>query len=274
LERDSGYLERTRSQTTRVSKHREGILSMWRIIIPVIIAIIGVLGNIILNTTWGVTQIQNSFTLNILKIVTYCAAVVPTLYSLIRAEARYQDSEKDRNRRLALDDLRDYLRAAIIKLFPGEDSNTIRANIMVPDGSQLVILCSVNMEFCKDFDIRLDFGQGCSGVVWNRANGKTMSERWIPVLASKANLTSKRLKEMWHLTDEQINTTKGIQWILSTPIFHQDGPKTRCLGVLSFDGFGKPLKNMKRLQKASLHKDSADVAEDFGRIMTKFDILN
>ena len=125
------------------------------------------------------------------------------------------------------------------------------------------------MEFCKDFEIKLDFGQGCAGVAWNRANYETMSQRWIPVLAPKANLTPKRLKEVWHLSSEQITITKGIQWILSTPIFNHQGTELKCLGVLSFDGFGKHLKNEERLKKPSLHKDCADIAEEFGKMLAK-----
>lgn len=253
---------------------------MRRIILPLIIATLGVVGNIILNTCLG-SLIKIPAILETLKIITIIAAVVPTSFSLIlaelrdkKAEVRYKEVENEKRKREALDELRDYFRAAIVRLFTDEDNNTIRANIMVVNGKELVILCSINMEFCNDFDIHLLYGQGCAGVAWKRAMEKPLSECWVPVLAPEINLTSEDLKEKWHFTDELIEKTKEVLWVLSTPIFYHTSSKIQFVGILNFDGFGKNLNNQERLKDISLHKDCADIAEEFGEILVNNRIVN
>jgi hypothetical protein len=267
---------------------------MRRIILPLIIAALGVVGSIVLDTSLA-DFITNPIVLVTLKIIGIVAAVFPTAYSLIldelrdkESEARYQESEKryrsaeqryqeveiERRKREALDELRDYFRAAIVRLFTGEDNNTIRANIMVVNLQELVILCSINMEFCKDFDIHLQYGQGCAGEAWKRATKKPISECWVPVLAPKTNLSQKDLYEKWHFTDDLIEKTKDVLWVISTPIFYHVDSKMQFIGILNFDGVGSNLKNPKRLEDISLHKDCADIAEEFGKILIHNKIVN
>lgn len=254
---------------------------MWRIIFPLIIAVIGIVGNVILNTTWGEAYFQNSTFLDILKTITYMTAVIPALYSLIRAEARYKESEtryenleKEKRKEVALDILRDLLRAAVVKLFINEELNAIRANVMVVDNAQLMILCSINMEFCTDYNIRLDYGQGCAGMAWKRACEASTSERWVPVLAPKANLTPKKLRDMWHFTDKLVEETKKVYWVLSTPIFGHINSGTKFFGILNIDGYGKPLRGPRKLKNPTLHKDCADIAEYFGKVLIENGIIS
>ena len=93
---------------------------MLNYLLPLLIATIGIIGNFLLTTVWGETHIQSLAVRDTLKIVTYIAAVFPTLFSYIRAEERYKKSEKERRKREALDKMRDLLRAAIVKIFEGE----------------------------------------------------------------------------------------------------------------------------------------------------------
>jgi len=267
---------------------------MRRIILPLIIAALGVVGNIILNTSLG-NLIKIPAISVTLKIITIIAAVVPTSFSLIlaelrdkktearyreseeryrAAEKRYQEVENERRKREALDELRDYFRAAIVRLFSDEDNNTIRANIMVVNSGELVTLCSINMEFCKDFDIHLQYGQGCAGEAWKRAREKPISECWVPVLAPRTNLSLEELKEKWHFTDDLIEKTKDVLWVISTPIFYHTNLKMQFVGILNFDGVGNNLKNPKILEDITLHKDCADIAEEFGKILIHNKIVN
>jgi len=242
--------------------------------VPLLIVGIGIVGNVLLTTVWGEEHVQSLAVRDTLRIVTYIAAVFPTLFSYIRAEERYKKSEKERRKREALDKMRDLLRAAIVKIFEGEDPETIRANIMIEDGGELTILCSINMEFNHDYNIRLAYGHGCAGMAWKRACEAPMSERWVPVLAPKTQLSTKRLRDEWHLTDEQIGITRHVLWILSVPIFQLAGSETKFLGVLSFDGVRKPLKDVHRLKDHTLHIGCADVAEYFGSMLLENNILN
>ena len=247
---------------------------MWRILIPILIAAMGVTGNIVLNTTWGTAHVDNPALTNVLKLLTSVAAVFPPLYSFVRAETRARDSEAkfklaeiQRRQRETIDQLRDLLRAAILKLFVGENLQTIRANIMVVADKRLRILCSINMEFSNDHSIEFDYGQGCAGTAWERAEEATMRERWVPLVAPRANLTPKRLKGIWRLSDAQIRQTAGVLWVVSTPIFRHNSSVTQVLGVLNFDGVGAPLRRSARIQNAQFHKDCADIAEHFSALL-------
>ena len=59
---------------------------------------------------------------------------------------------------------------------------------MIEDGGKLAILCSINMEFYRDYNIQLAYGHGCAGMAWKRACEAPMSERWVPVFALKPKL--------------------------------------------------------------------------------------
>jgi len=165
------------------------------------------------------------------------------------------------------------LKAAIVRLFPGEDHAMIRANIMTVRDDHLGILCSLNMELYPDSEIQLSYGQGCAGAAWKRAFEAPMSERWVPVVALSARVTPKQLRERWGFTDDQISMTRRLLWVLSVPIFERQAGYSEFVGILNFDGVVKPLKRTSRLRDAALHKDSADLADFFAEELAAYDLV-
>lgn len=236
---------------------------MRRLLLPSIVALAGVLANAALSTSWGASLGLPPILSDLLRIASLAAAAIPGLYALARAENRYEQAERARSRRKALDDLRAMLTAAVKRLFPREDPSRIRANVMIVDGTELAILTSVNMELYPDAAIRLDYGQGCAGAAWRRACEAAMSDRWAPVLARNARLDPSALRDQWHLCDELIASTTHVLWVLSVPIFYTQGAASDLVGVLNFDGVSAMLDNPAHLEDPQLHKDCADIAEYF-----------
>jgi len=241
---------------------------------------LGIVGNVILNTPWGSGYINNQILTNVLKAVTYIIAVFPALFAFARAEARARDSEIKHqvaetliDQQVAIDKLRDLLRAAIVKLFEGENLKYIRANISVVTESKLKILCSINMEFSNDYNVEFAYGQGCAGTAWRRGKEAVTWERWLPIVEPKAKLQPKKLKELWHLSDAQIKKTTGVFWIVSTPIFRYYNYETTVLGVLNFDGVEAPLRHPTKIQNETFHKDCADIAEHFGSLLVENNLV-
>jgi hypothetical protein len=68
-------------------------------------------------------------------------------------------------------------------------------------------------------------------------------------VAKRTDLTAKRQKNKWHLTDEQVRLTAHILWIVSIPLFTKTPGQHTFLGVLNFDGVHQPLQRPERLSQ-------------------------
>jgi hypothetical protein len=141
------------------------------------------------------------------------------VYSYARSELRHAESSQKQERREAMALLEATLTSSIQNLFVGELPHTIRANLMVVSGNELEMLAGSNMLVFPDFKVRLRLGQGCAGAAWEQAEDSTISDFWRPVVATKTDLTPKRQKDKWHLTEEQVRLTSHILWIVSIPLF-------------------------------------------------------
>jgi hypothetical protein len=96
-----------------------------------------------------------------------------------------------------------------------------------------------------------------------------MNECWVPVYAPKAKLKTKSLKAMWNLTDSQVQATRHILWVLSVPIFYRNESEHRFLGILNFDGVGRPLRSPMRLEDLNLLGDFVALAERVARAIVE-----
>jgi hypothetical protein len=86
---------------------------------------------------------------------------------------------------------------------------------------------SSNMSEAKDLDIKLEKHQGTAGTAW--AKGK--------LVVSDLTIEGKEGAPQWGLSEEQINLTKELAAVLSTPIRN---PKTNAIiAILSIDSTDK-----------------------------------
>lgn len=237
-------------------------------------ALLGIISNLLLNSSQGQTLVTNETSRLGLNFVSLMAATLPSLVSFYRAEMRARRAEddkiraeKDRVRQDAIDDIEKALIAAVGILFPDEDVYQIRANIMtISTDNSLKIWCkSNNMHLYPDENIAFKCGEGCVGEVWRRAKEYPMSTRWQPAYASPITLGSE-IEKHWKISREQIEKTKHLIWILSTPIFASYEDYSKFIGVLNFDGVAF-LKNMKKLEDADIHRHCVDIAEHIGSKM-------
>jgi hypothetical protein len=132
------------------------------------------------------------------------------VYSYVRSEWRHSESSRKQERREARALLETTLTSSIQNLFIGEVLHAIRANLMLVSGSELQMLAGSNMLVFPDFKVRLRKGQGCAGAAWEQAESASISDFWRPLVATSTDLTTKRQKEKWHLTEEQVRLTAHI----------------------------------------------------------------
>ena len=205
----------------------------------------------------------------IIKTAATVLAAVPALVSFARADRREKRAEQAQGLRDSIRKIERMLLAAIRVFFEDEDSSTIRANVMTVSGNELRMFASANMDFHDDYQVTLAKNQGCAGLAWARAVELPMNECWIPVYAPKAKLKVKSLKATWNLTDPQVQATKHILWVLSVPIFYRNEPEHRFLGILNFDGVGRPLRFPTRLEDLNLLGDFVALAERIARVIVE-----
>ena len=160
------------------------------------------------------------------------------------------------------------LTSSIQNLFIGEVLHTIRANLMVVSGSELKMLAGSNMLVFPDFKVRLHKGQGCAGAAWKQAEGSTISDFWRPVVATSTDLTPKRQKEKWHLTEEQVRLTAHLLWIVSIPLFTRSHGQFAFLGILNFDGVHRQLRHVDRLSQPDFLGQCASVGERVAEVVS------
>ncbi|MGA2763491.1 MAG: hypothetical protein ABSG17_09015 [Spirochaetia bacterium] len=196
-------------------------------------------------------------------------AACPGIISYIRAEQRHRQAAKQQECREAFADLRQTLVASIPALFEGESGQSIRANVMIVSGDVLRMFCSVNMEVSPDARVTLRKGQGCAGVAWKRAVDGPIGDCWKPVYAPRAQLTPRRLKEKWKLTEDQIERTGHILWVLSIPLFAHLGDSRRFLGVLNYDGVQRQLRRPRRLDEEEFLRQSIKIGEKISEVLLK-----
>ena len=193
-----------------------------------------------------------------------CSSICFILAS--RPEKRAEQAQRLRDSTQKIERM---LHAAIRVFFEGEDSSIIRANVMIVSHNELRMLASANMDFHDDYHVTLSKNQGCAGLAWARAVELPMNECWVPVYAPKAKLKMKSLKAMWNLTDSQVQATRHILWVLSVPIFYRNESEHRFLGILNFDGVGRPLRSPTRLEDLNLLGDFVALAERIARVIVE-----
>jgi hypothetical protein len=138
---------------------------------------------------------------------------------------------------------------------------------MIVSGDVLRMFCSVNMEVSPDVHVTLRKGQGCAGVAWKQAVDGPIGDCWKPVYAPRAQLTPRRLKERWKLTEEQIERTGDILWVLSIPLFAHVGDSRRFLGVLNYDGVQQELARPRRLDEEEFLRQSIKMGEKIAEVL-------
>ncbi len=183
------------------------------------------------------------------------------VYSYIRSEQRHLESSLKQERRDTIARLEDMLASSIQNLFVGERPETIRANVMIASREELHMLASVNMLVFPDYKVRLRKGQGCAGVAWQQALDAAVSDFWKPVVATSMDLTSSLKKGKWKLTEDQIQMTSHILWIVSVPLFRRSQGQRTFLGVLNFDGVHRSLEHPERLSQSDFMGQCAAIGE-------------
>lgn len=182
------------------------------------------------------------------------------LGALLIAENRYKLSkEKSAQRTLkaSLDFMNGWLDRIIPKLFPGENQDFIRSNIMLPRGNHLEVQCYCNMEPSDDKSLRWKRNQGASGFAWDRALAlDDEDEKRTPVIFLKKKADPRDLKVIWRLSDEQIDLTKDVKWIVSIPLFRLRRPGSEFVGILNFDGVDQELSKMEILDTEKFNQES------------------
>ena len=190
------------------------------------------------------------------------------VFSYVRSEERHRDSSLRQERRDAMARLEDTLASSVQNLFVGERPETIRANVMIVSKEELHMLASVNMLVFPDYKVRLRKGQGCAGVAWQQALDATVSDFWKPVVATSTDLTAGLKKDRWRLTDEQIQLTRHILWIVSIPLFRSSQGQRTFLGVLNFDGVHQPLQHAERLSRSDFMGQCASIGERVAEVVS------
>lgn len=242
-------------------------MQLKSILLPLAIALVGILANLVLDylTATGQLGPHHGLRFYVFRLLALAAAVFPGLFALARTEMR----ESARRRREQLDTLTSVLEASVRRLFPDENPYLVRANVMLAEGDQLRVLCGWNMEAYPDSRMNLAYGQGAAGNVWKRATENPPSECWQPVYAPKAQLNRRSLKEKWLLGDEEIRNTSHILWILSTPLLHRQGESLRFLGVLNLDGVTRPLRSMEVFEDDRFHLHCVAVADHVADLIVR-----
>ncbi len=190
------------------------------------------------------------------------------MFSYIRSEQRHYESSIKRERKDAIAKLEDMLISSIQNLFVGERPETIRANVMITSKDELHMLASVNMLVFADYKVKLRKGQGCAGVAWQQALDAAVNDFWKPVVATSMDLTTSLKKGKWKLTEDQIQMTSHILWIVSVPLFRRSRGNRAFLGVLNFDGVHRPLEHPERLSQSDFMGQCASIGERVAEVVS------
>lgn len=181
----------------------------------------------------------------------------PGLFNLFAGERRASESREERLRT----EIRDKLGLAVTSLFPGEDSQAIRSNVMIPHGEGLELAFRWNMDTWPDRDLSLESGEGVAGAALERALSESHARRWRPIVA-------KEIREedltRWNLRRDVEEKTRHVRWVVSIPILERD--TLSILGVLNFDGV-KPLRDPALLERRDFYDRCATFAEVIGAIL-------
>jgi len=164
------------------------------------------------------------FAAKLLSIVFLAGPGIFSIFAGERRERQRRAESRDRQ-------IEDKLRYAVESLFPGENSRTIRANVMLPDADELFIAYQWNMDTWKDAGLRLPLGSGVAGAAWDHANRVGNADRWRPLTAPE--ITPGEL-EAWNIDRHVAEMTEHVRWIVSTPIL--SGSTRAVLGILNIDG--------------------------------------
>lgn len=240
--------------------------------LPVLIAAIGIIANLALDVLTGLGLIGPQFGLPLYllaRIVALSAAVFPGLYALGKAEKR----ERTRQRRREIADVSRVLEASVRRLFPNENLNHIRANLMIVVGDTLDVLCGWNMDAYPDSKMSLGYGEGVAGKVWVRATENPLSKCWQPVYAPREQLHRRNLGDQWGLDSRDIEKTSHIRWILSTPLLHRNADILKFLGVLNLDGVTADLNSMEVFEDSQFHLKCVAVADLVGNRIVEGDLM-
>lgn len=132
----------------------------------------------------------------------------------------------------------------------------LRANVMfLNKRKKLCIRFQVNMEGCSDLEIQFDPGIGCVGESYQKG---------LQIIGDLTKVSSVK----WGLSREQIEQTKLIKSILSTPIFFED----KVIAVLNIDSYLSPHKA--GLDRLAIQELCKKVANDLGFLFRKFKFIN
>jgi len=241
--------------------------NLWLTIGSFVVALFGVGANLVLDV---VSRSNPQGTISdgwfySARVIALVAASVPGLFGLFLASYRYEKSERERQRREDIDYMQTLLEGSVRRLFPSENLSLIRANIMVAREGELKVLAQWNMEAYPDSRMSLVIGKGVAGKVWERATvGKVDASSVQPLYAPNAQLTRRALKKKWKLNDDEIEMTRHILWIFSTPIIIRQGESMTFQGVFNLDGVSAYLNNMTVFGTSDFQGNSLTTAELIG----------
>lgn len=128
----------------------------------------------------------------------------------------------------------------------------LRANLMfLNERKKLSIRFQINMEGCSDLDLQWDQGVGCVGESYQKG---------LQIIGDLTRVSSAK----WGLSKEQIEQTKHIKSILSTPIFLED----KAIAVLNIDS--RLSTHKAGFDRLAIQKLCKKVANDLGFLFKKF----
>ena len=185
---------------------------------------------------------------------------VPTLVvalGLVLAEVRYRQSEAEGAQR-ALRNAKDYLSTWLLnvipRVFPGQTTESIRANVMIQKGGSLKVVCHCRMETHPDVELSWERNQGACGHAWDRALVLQGGDRRSPVVFRRDQADPQDLKLIWRLTDRHVTETALLKWVISTPVFRTRKLDSPFMAILNFDGLEGSLNDLEVLRKEELHQ--------------------
>jgi hypothetical protein len=132
-------------------------------------------------------------------------------------------------------------------LYPKEDLDTIRVNIMLPKWThqglrfkkKLQIVCDYNMDPYRRYDEKKlvwGLGEGASGEAMLRTVEYLDVKEWKPIIFDRRDFTSPiDLKRKAKIPVMNIDQTLHVLWVISIPIILEGRP-TCCIGILNIDG--------------------------------------
>ena len=159
--------------------------------------------------------------------------IVPGLVVIVLLSINSYFYKKGKTKELALFQLEDILSVcvkAVREYQNRQETNTLRANIMVPREENLEILVSYRMENDLDMGITFAYGQGCCGDAFDAG---------VPVVGDLDVVYRSTWEETrefcgtppWGITKKHYEMTRDLKAVVSIPLIYRDS----VIGILNLD---------------------------------------